>query len=132
MKNDEFSLFLTEVLKEVNTSLPETKAYINSVFVKYLQPTEDFSRKSIIIEFAEAKNNYSFAKFQDIGDWLLYGLSLFPGHFKNSTEEYYITIGQNSYYKCFKMLNNQWPLFEELSDNFNSIIEKIKSGNQFY
>lgn len=132
MKNDEFSLFLGEVLKEINTSLPETKAYINSVFVKFLNANEDLSRKTIIIEFAEAKNNYSFVKFKDIGDWLLYGLSLFPTYFKSSSEEYYITIGQNSYYKCFKMLNNQWPLFEELSDNFNLIVEKIKSANKFY
>ena len=131
-ETNDLLLFLEENLKSINTNFPETKTYINSVFIKFLNADEDLSNKNIILEFAQAKNNYNFNKFQEIGDWILYGLSIFPKYFKNASEEYYITIGQNSYYKCFKMLNNKWPLFEELSDNLELIIKNIKSNNNFY
>ena len=99
----------------------DTKAYIISILDKYKTPTFDFSREKVTLLYAEAKYSYDFIKYQNLGDWLFFAKSCFPEHLKNASEDYYVTIAKLSYYSCYSLLNKQWPLYENIADNFENL-----------
>jgi hypothetical protein len=49
-----------------------------------------------------------------------------PQHLKFASKDYYDTIARLSYYSCYKIINKQWRLFEELADNFPVIETQVK------
>lgn len=99
-----------------------TKSYI----VQLMSKPIDLSKESITLAFAKAKSNYDFAGFQAIGDWLLLTKTAFPKHLRNASSEYYDAIAQNAYYTCYRIVNKQWVLFEELADFFPEIVKKLQ------
>lgn len=117
---------LTSFFDEVLQPLPcehATKAYIISIYTKYRSAEHDLSKDSLTLLFAQAKEKQDFMSFQDIGDWIFFTNTIVPAHLKNASSDYYHTLGQISYYSCYRLINKQWKLFEELSDNF-IVLEK--------
>lgn len=106
---------------EVLQTLPcenATKAYIVSIYAKYRSAEHDLSKDSLTLLFAQAKEKQDFISFQDIGDWIFFSNTIVPNHLNNASPDYYHTLGKISYYSCYRLIQKQWKLFEELSDNF--------------
>ena len=95
-----------------------TKSYIIGILVKYRSSHLDLSKNSITIEYALAKSNSDFLRFQTLADWLFFSKSIYPESLKNASEDYYNSIAQISYYSCFRLINKKWSLYEEISDQF--------------
>ena len=130
------SLILTINLEDFFTkkvkNLPcqkTTKAYIISIFSKYQTTKNDLSKKSITLEYLQAKLEYSFERFQNIGDWLFFSKAIFPESLNNASEEYYDSVAQMSYFKCYKIIK-QWVLFEELSDRYTDLTKHLRDEIQ--
>jgi len=96
----------------------DTRAYITSIFNKFLDSTFDYSKESITLIYAEATYNQDFFTFQNIGDWIFFCNTLYPEHLKNASNNYYCSLGRSSYYSCYKLINRQWKLYENLADEF--------------
>lgn len=114
---DDLRLFFTEELDELPCHA-NTKAYIITIFAKYKTATFDLSKQSITLHYAEAKTKQDFAMFQTIADWLFFTSALYPEHLNNASTDYYHTIGQLSYYSCYKLINRQWRVYDELAERF--------------
>lgn len=114
---------ITQNLKVSNES---TRAYIFGIFKNKLINNNDLSKDSITIKYAEAKFSYDFEKFQILGDWIFFTKSIFPKSLNRASPEYYDAIAQNSYYRCYKILDKKWILFEELADEFTNLTNTIQ------
>lgn len=112
-----FNDFFNDVFGELRCQ-PETRAYIVSIFTKYKAAHFDLSKDSLTLTYAQAKDNRDFSVFQNLGDWIFFSKTFAPTHLNNASEEYYQSLGRLSYYSCYTLINKQWKLFEELSDNF--------------
>lgn len=99
----------------------DTKAYIVSVLSKYKNSLGDYSKDSLTLLYAEAKFKQDFYTFQNIGDWLFFCNTLYPEHLSNASMDYYHSIGQLSYYSCYKLINKQWKLYEKMADEFTNL-----------
>lgn len=109
--------FFNEVFDDLECH-PDTKAYIVSIFTKFKASNFDLSKDSVTLTYAQAKYNRDFFVFQNLGDWIFFTKAFAPQHLNHASEEYYQSIGRLSYYSCYQLINKQWKLFEELSDNF--------------
>lgn len=96
----------------------DTRAYIVSVLDKFKAATADYSKDSLTLLYAQAKFTQDFNIFQNIGDWLFFCNTLFPEHLNNASKDYYYSIGQLSYYSCYRLINKQWKLYERMADDF--------------
>ncbi len=109
----DLNIFFNELLRDLRCH-QDTRAYIISIFTKYKSSEFDFSKENITLLFAQARFNHDFLMYQNLGDWIFFTQSWAPEHFKS--EDYYQSIARLSYYSCYKLINKQWKLFEELSD----------------
>ncbi len=102
----------------------DTKAYIVSTFVgfKKCEPNQNLYGKSITLEYNKAQLEHSFELYQQIGDWILFIKSMYPESL-NVSGEYYDSIARLSYYKCYRIVNKQWRLYEELADKFPLVVK---------
>lgn len=107
----------------------DTKSYIVGIFGKFKTPDFDLSQHSVTLLFAQAREKQNFCVFQNIGDYLLF-TSVFPGHLKAANKDYYDTIARLSYYSCYRLINKQWPLYEELADEFVNLESQVKQRLQ--
>jgi hypothetical protein len=113
--------------KELDTldCLSETKAYIVSIFSKYMKSAhDDFSRESLTLLYSKAREEHNFIIYQNLGDWIFFSQTMFPKSLDAASPEYYQTIARSSYYSCYKLINKKWKVFEELSDNFTYLEDK--------
>lgn len=117
--------FFNEKIQTINCEEP-TRAYILSIFKKYKYAEYDFSNQSVTILYCNAKDSQNFSKFQNLGDWLFFSETMFPKSLNAATPDYYETIARLSYYSCYRLINKQWKLFEELSDNYSYLIDETK------
>jgi hypothetical protein len=107
----------------------ETKAYIISIYAKYKNASHDLSKDSLTLLYAQATNKQDFSIYQNLGDWIFVKNSLFlekNENLKNASKDYYDTLGRLSYYSCYRLINKQWHLFEELADNFVNLENQAK------
>jgi hypothetical protein len=105
----------------------DTRAYIVSIFSKYKTTNADLSQCNITLTFAQARANHNFLAYQTLGDWLFYSTSLYPEHLRYASTEYYIDIGRLSYYSCYRLINKQWRVYEEIADGFISLEKQAKT-----
>ncbi len=105
----------------------DTKAYIVSIYGKYKTAEFDLSKDSVTVLFSQARNNQDFLTYQNLGDWIFFSNTLAPTHLRFASKNYYDTVARLSYYSCYKLINRQWKLFEELSDNFNLLEYQVKA-----
>lgn len=105
----------------------DTKSYIISIYDKFKSADTDLSNNSITTQFAFAREKHDFMTYQNLADWIFFNNTLYQEHLKNASKDYYDTVARSSYYSCYRLINRQWKLFEELADNFNYIEEEVKS-----
>jgi len=110
-------LFFEDILNPLSCD-PHTKAYITSIYLKFLWAEYDLSNHSITLLFLQAREKQNFSEFQNIADYIFYIRTMAPSYLSGASEEYYRSIGRISYHSCYKLLNRQWKLFDELADNF--------------
>ena len=118
--------FFEELLNDLQCQ-HDTKAYIISIYGKYKSAQFDLSKDSVTILFAQARNNQDFLTYQNLGDWIFFANTLAPNHLHHASKDYYDTLAKLSYYSCYKLIDRQWKLFEELADNFNALESQVKS-----
>lgn len=118
--------FFEEMLDDLQCQ-QDTKAYIISIYGKYKSAQPDLSKDSVTLQFAQARHNQDFLIYQNLGDWIFFANTLAPAHLKFASKDYYDTVARLSYYSCYKLINKQWKLFEELSDNFLSLERQVKN-----
>lgn len=117
--------FFNELLGDLNCQR-DTKSYIIGIYGKYKSASCDLSKDSITLLFAQARRKQDFLTYQNLGDWIFFLNTLAPSHLQNASKEYYDTVARLSYYSCYKLINRQWKLFEELSDNFQTLEKQVK------
>lgn len=103
-----------------------TKAYIVSIYGKYKSSQFDLSKDSVTVLFAQARNNQDFLAYQNLGDWIFFANTMASNHLRFASKDYYDTVARLSYYSCYNLINRQWKLFEELSDNFLVLEQQVK------
>lgn len=103
-----------------------TRAYIISIFVKYKNAQFDLSQESLTLTYAHAREKQDFLLFQTVGDWLIFAKTLYPEHLVNASEDYYISLGRLSYYSCYRLIQKQWIVYEQLADQFVPLTESIR------
>lgn len=104
----------------------DTKAYIVSIYGKYKTAEFDLSKDSVTLLFAQARDKQDFLCYQNLGDWIFFANTIAPQHLQFASKEYYDTVARLSYYSCYKLINRQWRLFEELADDFLTLEEQVK------
>lgn len=119
---------ISEKLSYIKTSKKETKAYIKNILGNKILPENDLSKDSITLRYSKAKQNFDFKLFQTTADWIFFTKIFFPESLNNASQDYYNSIAQNSYYNCYIIINREWQLFEELSDNFIYLTQEINKS----
>jgi hypothetical protein len=119
------SSFFDELLADLKCQ-QDTKAYIVSIYGKFKTADFDLSQDSVTLLFGQARNKQDFLTYQNLGDWIFFANTIAPQHLHNASKDYYDTIARLSYYSCYKIVNHQWKLFEELADDFLSLEEQVK------
>jgi hypothetical protein len=107
--------FFEELLKDLNCQ-PDTRAYIVGIFGKYKKADFDLSKDSLTLLLCQAQTKQDFLTYQKIGDWIFYINSIAPQHLQFASKDYYNSLAQVSYYTCYRLINKQWKLFEQLAD----------------
>ena len=120
------SSFFDELLNDLHCQR-DTKAYIVSIYGKYKTAEFDLSKDSVTLLFAQARSKQDFLGYQNLGDWIFFANTLAPSHLRFASKDYYDTVARLSYYSCYKLINRQWKLFEELSDNFLKLESQVKN-----
>jgi hypothetical protein len=118
--------FFEELLIDLDCH-QDTRAYIVGIFGSYKSANYDFSKQSITTLFSQAREKHSFADYQRLADWLFFVASIAPDSLKYASKDYYNTIGRLSYYSCYKLINKEWKLYEELSDNWKNLESQVHS-----
>jgi hypothetical protein len=119
------SSFFDELLIDLECQR-DTKAYIVSIYGKYKTAQFDLSKDSVTLLFAQGRSKQDFLTYQNLGDWIFFANTIAPQHLNNASKDYYDTIARLSYYSCYKLINREWKLFEELADNFLVLEEQVK------
>lgn len=109
--------FFGDILSELPCQ-SDTRAYIVGVFERQKKPDWQLAHNSITLTFAQAREKQDFITFQNLADYIFFIKTFAPAHFQDASEDYYRTIGQISYYNCYRLINKQWRCFEELADQF--------------
>jgi hypothetical protein len=105
---------------------PDTRAYIVSIFGKYKSAEQVPSQDSLTVWFCQARERQNFDEYQKIGDWIFWLNSLAPQHLQSASKDYYHALAQTSYYTCYRLLNKQWKLYEEMADRLVILEEQVK------
>ena len=117
--------YFEEMLNDLECQ-QDTKAYIIGIFGKYKTAEFDLSKDSITLLFSQARNKQDFLSYQNLGDWIFFANTIAPAHLQFASKDYYDTVARLSYYSCYRLINRQWKLFEELSDNFLRLEYQVK------
>ncbi len=125
MSRKDVDEYFSQYTDRVNIRLDETRAYIESIFKKFVN-TEGLSKNSITLLYGHARTSGDFEQFQNLGDWIFLVRSMYPESVKASPR-YYDAVAQNSYYRCYVILDRKWPCFEELADSFPYFVEAIRN-----
>lgn len=120
------SSFFDELLIDLECQR-DTKAYIVSIYGKYKTAQFDLSKDSVTLLFAQGRSKQDFLTYQNLGDWIFFANTIAPQHLNKASKDYYDTIARLSYYSCYRLINREWKLFEELADNFLVLEEQVKN-----
>lgn len=117
--------FFTEQLELLNCQ-ERTKAYIVSILSKYKHASFDYSNSSLTLLYNEARLRNDFYTFQNLADWIFFCEVIFPAYLQNASKDYYHSLAQVSYYNCYKLINKQIDIYENLADEFPTLTKKTK------
>jgi hypothetical protein len=105
---------------------PDTLAYVVGLMTTIdSKPNVSLVTGSIVLAFAEARSIPTFDRFQRIGDHVLWVTTMCPAFFAGN-EDVSETIGRLSYQTCHRLMNRQWPLYEELADDLPTIAKSVR------
>ena len=124
--NKNITNFFEDLLSDIECQR-DTKAYIISIYGKFRSADYDLSNHSVTLLFAQARSKHDFLSYQNLGDWIFFSNTMAPAHLHDASIEYYQTVARLSYYSCYKLINRQWKLFEELSDNLPKLEYQVKN-----
>jgi len=128
--SDDFDKYLDNFLNELDLSNQHSKDYIKGVFKSQINNTKMFE-EPVCYSFIKGYSSYNFEKMQNTADFILIYNSIFRKNAERfGSKEYYNDIGKMCYQRCYVMLNKKWPLFKDLSDNFDNIIDFIIEKNE--
>lgn len=122
---DNIISFFSELLNDLDCQ-HDTRAYIIGIYEKYKNAQFDLSKDSITLQFAQGRKKQDFLTYQNLGDWIFFSNTIAPEHLRHASKDYYDTVARCSYYSCYRLINRQWKLFEELADNFLVLEEQVK------
>jgi hypothetical protein len=117
--------YFEEMLNDLECQ-QDTKAYIIGIFGKYKTAEFDLSKDSVTLLYSQARSKQDFLSYQNLGDWIFFANTIAPAHLQFASKDYYDTVARLSYYSCYRLINRQWKLFEELSDNFLRLERQVK------
>jgi hypothetical protein len=103
-----------------------TRAYVVSIFGKFPNGEFDYSKKSITVAYAEAREKSSFHLYQGLADWVFFCNSLFPEHLNRASIDYYYSVGRMSYYSCYRLMNREWKCFERMADELVDLSKAVR------
>lgn len=118
--------YFADELEELECD-PNTKSYITNLLSSFRNSSLDYSNESLTLIYWEAQKTGDFVKYQKIGDWILFCSTMFPEHLNDASTEYYYSIGQLSYYACYRLINKQWKVYEELADDLVPLSEQTRN-----
>ena len=119
------TIFFDELLNDLECQ-QDTRAYIVSIYGKYKSSEFDLSKDSVTIQLAQARSKQDFLAYQNLADWIFFVNTMAPDHLKFASKDYYDTVARISYYSCYRLINKQWKLFEELSDNLLDLENQVR------
>jgi hypothetical protein len=119
------SNFFDELLIDLDCQ-PTTRAYIASIYGKYKTAQFDLSKDSVTLLLAQGRSKQDFLTYQNLGDWIFFANTMAPAHLHNASKDYYDTVARLSYYSCYRLINREWKLFEELADNFLVLENEVR------
>jgi hypothetical protein len=117
--------YFSDILKNIACD-ENVKSYIVSIFAKYKTSRYDLSKDSITVQYSAAKSNNNFEKFQTVADYLFFANSIFPESLNNASKDYYYSIGQLSYFNCYRIIH-EWQIYERLADRFVPLSAECRS-----
>jgi hypothetical protein len=117
--------FFAEMLKDLKCDYA-TRAYVISIFTKYKSSKDDYSKDSLTLLFARAKEYRDFYLFQGVADWLFFTRIMTPRHLRFADEKYYLSLAQISYINCYYIVNRQMKLYQELADTLPELEKQTK------
>lgn len=117
--------YFSDELRELRCQ-EEIRAYIVSIFSQYQFTEKDLSGRSLTIEYSIAKGENDFARYQNIGDYVFFANSLYPESLNGASKDYYHSVGRMSYYACYRLMNRQWKIYEQLADCFVELSEETR------
>src|ERR1700690_4374038 len=117
--------FFDELLNDLECH-SDTKAYIVSIYGKYKSAEMDLSKDSITLLLAQGRDKQDFLTYQTIGDYIFWINTMAPNFLQSASKDYYDTVARVAYYSCYRLINRQWKLFEELADNFITLERQVK------
>jgi hypothetical protein len=103
----------------------ETQIYITNIFSD-ITPQDDFSTESLTLVYNQAVQKYEFETFRKLADWLFFTKTLFPQSLNGASPQYYSSLARTSYDRCHRILQRQWLLYEELADQFDTLIKQCQ------
>lgn len=123
---DNVTKFFEEILKDIECQR-DTKAYIIGIYGKFKSADFDLSKDSVTSLFSQARNKQDFLIYRNLGDWIFFANTIAPTHLQFASKDYYDTVARLSYYSCYRLINKQWKLFEELADSFQKLEAQVKN-----
>lgn len=117
--------FFEEALVDLNCRA-DTKNYLIHLYSDFRSTQNDLSQNNLTILFAQAKTNNDFRLHQQLADYIFWAKTMVPRHFNNSND-YYENMARLSYYSCYRLINRQWLLYEDLADNFPILERKARN-----
>lgn len=112
-------------LLETSELREDTRAYIVGVMATITGDGLLGPRDSVVLAYAEARQHYDFARFQRLGDWVLWVDVWYPRHIEQN-QHVVESIGRFSYEACHRITKRSWPVYEELADDLPRIVRSLR------
>ena len=98
-----------------------SSSYVSNVLGNKYLSVNNRSDGSLVLLYKEAAENNSFIDFCCVGDESLFRLTL-----SSKDKETNIYFGELSYYKCYKMSDNNFYYYKELSEKLELITDTTR------
>jgi len=119
--------YFTDILDEVDCQ-EITKAYIVSILGQYKEPKFNYAGESLCLIFGKAKENQDFITFQNIGDFIFFCETIFPGSL--GMTEYYHGLAKLSFFQCYRLTYKKINIYEEMADQFTPLTLMVRKAIQ--
>lgn len=120
--NNEISKFFDKRLTNLKCQ-DRTKDYIVGLLCDFSKNNYHNANQSLTLIYWRSN---SFLEFQNLADWIFFCEVNFDQHLKDASKEYYYSLAQISYYRCYQLINRQLKIYEQLADELPRLIQDTK------